>query len=234
MCKEEKPIFVEVHSSDTYSVASKQDLADGSSPHSGDTAPRKRRRTSPLELAILEARFRECSKPCRQDREQIAAEVGMTPDKVQIWFQNKRQSCRRQLERRPLGRADDQQAPTRTASMPASGVFSLRTTPTLPPPPTFARDGAPKDEIQGSIRSQQLGVAKENEPPHHKRGVRLTMNADGKAQLVMRSPLKSVNQNQLTPQPPQRFASLPSPRSLNKKEHECAANLLFLKSGRWH
>lgn len=233
MCKEEKPFFVEVHSSDTYSLTAKEDYSNVTPTHHSDSAPRKRRRTSPLELAVLEARFRECPKPCRQDRERIAAEVGMTPDKVQIWFQNKRQSCRRQLERKAPGVVDGHHVATRTLSMPASGLFGVRPTPSLPPAPTFAVDDAETGEAPKPGNTFQLGVAKENEPPHQKRGVRLTMNAEGKAQLVMRSPLKSVSQNQGSPQPLQRFASVPSPRSLNRKEHECAANLLFLKSGRW-
>lgn len=59
-------------------------------------ARRKRRRTSPNELAILQREFEEGSTPNRAKRQEIAAKVSMTEKAVQIWFQNKRQALRRQ------------------------------------------------------------------------------------------------------------------------------------------
>ncbi|KAK9476923.1 Homeodomain-like protein, partial [Lipomyces japonicus] len=58
-------------------------------------ARRKRRRTSPNELQILHTEFMRCPKPHRHTRQEIAKRVGMTEKAVQIWFQNRRQSCRR-------------------------------------------------------------------------------------------------------------------------------------------
>ncbi|ANB13128.1 Yox1p [Sugiyamaella lignohabitans] len=58
-------------------------------------ARRKRRRTSASELSVLEMKFKACPKPSKWVREQIAQQVGMTEKAVQIWFQNKRQSCRK-------------------------------------------------------------------------------------------------------------------------------------------
>ncbi|ABN67269.2 homeobox- domain containing protein [Scheffersomyces stipitis CBS 6054] len=64
-----------------------------------DNAPlarRKRRRTSPNELSILNKEFLVGSTPNKMRRIEIAAKVNMTEKAVQIWFQNKRQSLRKQ------------------------------------------------------------------------------------------------------------------------------------------
>lgn len=65
-----------------------------------DNAPlarRKRRRTSPHELSILNKEFTLGTTPNKARRLEIAAKVSMTEKAVQIWFQNKRQSIRKQL-----------------------------------------------------------------------------------------------------------------------------------------
>ncbi|KAG7660648.1 YOX1 [[Candida] subhashii] len=64
-----------------------------------DNAPlarRKRRRTSPNELAILNQEFEIGTTPNKARRIEIASRVSMTEKAVQIWFQNKRQSLRKQ------------------------------------------------------------------------------------------------------------------------------------------
>lgn len=64
-----------------------------------DNAPlarRKRRRTSPNELNILNQEFMLGSTPNKLRRIEIANKVSMTEKAVQIWFQNKRQSIRKQ------------------------------------------------------------------------------------------------------------------------------------------
>lgn len=58
-------------------------------------ARRKRRRTSPNELAILNQEFHLVSTPGKAKRLEISKRVNMTEKAVQIWFQNKRQSIRR-------------------------------------------------------------------------------------------------------------------------------------------
>lgn len=63
-----------------------------------DNAPlarRKRRRTSPNELSILNQEFDIGSTPNKPRRIEIAKRVSMTEKAVQIWFQNKRQSLRK-------------------------------------------------------------------------------------------------------------------------------------------
>ncbi|ODQ65350.1 hypothetical protein NADFUDRAFT_51945 [Nadsonia fulvescens var. elongata DSM 6958] len=59
---------------------------------------RKRRRTSPSELLILERAFIQCPKPTRASRDVIAQRVNMPEKAVQIWFQNKRQAVRKEYE----------------------------------------------------------------------------------------------------------------------------------------
>ncbi|ODQ58884.1 hypothetical protein WICANDRAFT_24602, partial [Wickerhamomyces anomalus NRRL Y-366-8] len=59
-------------------------------------ARRKRRRTSPLELSILQAEFEKGQTPNRTRRLDIAKRVNMTEKAIQIWFQNRRQTLRRQ------------------------------------------------------------------------------------------------------------------------------------------
>jgi hypothetical protein len=51
---------------------------------------KKRRRTSPEELDILENTFKVDPMPNQALRQQLAQQLGMTPRRVQIWFQNKR------------------------------------------------------------------------------------------------------------------------------------------------
>lgn len=58
-------------------------------------ARRKRRRTSPTELAILKEEFKKGTTPNKQRRILIAKRVDMTEKAVQIWFQNKRQAMRK-------------------------------------------------------------------------------------------------------------------------------------------
>lgn len=62
-------------------------------------ARRKRRRTSALELNILNDEFKLGPTPNKQRRILIAEKVDMTEKAVQIWFQNKRQAQRKQSKK---------------------------------------------------------------------------------------------------------------------------------------
>ncbi|GAA5999312.1 homeobox domain-containing protein [Rhodotorula paludigena] len=53
--------------------------------------PKKRRRTTPAELAILEHEFRVNARPDPLERARIAERLGMTARAVQVWYQNRRQ-----------------------------------------------------------------------------------------------------------------------------------------------
>lgn len=47
---------------------------------------RRRRKTSAKELEVLEMAFKECEKPSRQIREEIARKTGMDSKAVQVFF----------------------------------------------------------------------------------------------------------------------------------------------------
>ncbi|SCU94375.1 LADA_0G08174g1_1 [Lachancea dasiensis] len=64
-----------------------------------DNAPlarRKRRRTSKHELNILQSEFEKCPTPNKQKRVMLAEMCSMSEKAIQIWFQNKRQSVKKQ------------------------------------------------------------------------------------------------------------------------------------------
>merc|ERR1712054_88103 len=50
---------------------------------------RKRQRTTPEQLIILEEVFNTNNTPDQQTRQKLADELGMSSRRVQIWFQNK-------------------------------------------------------------------------------------------------------------------------------------------------
>lgn len=67
---------------------------------------KKRQRTSPDQLAILEQIFQTDKMPSQQTRVQLADQLGMSSRRVQIWFQNKRAKVKR-----GLGKSSDAFAP---------------------------------------------------------------------------------------------------------------------------
>lgn len=252
-------------------------------------ARRKRRRTSPSELSVLEEEFRTDSRPARQQRERIAARVGMTEKAVQIWFQNKRQQCRRQksdparrsssVSNTSIGLSSAESSfdssylasssnlqlatpATRSNTIPSphatspvsrnSSIFSLQavevSSPAPSPPPLHTSSSTP---APSRVSSQQLDAPvslplndlveqQRSRPSLAKRAntIRLAMSADGKAEVVVRAPLRPLNTNNMAPaslsRPATRFVSLPSPRELLERDAEAAQCLLFLKSGRGH
>jgi len=73
-------------------------LPTSASPQSEDAASankKKRQRTSPEQLAILEQIFQTDKMPNQQTRIQLADQLGMSSRRVQIWFQNKRAKVKR-------------------------------------------------------------------------------------------------------------------------------------------
>jgi len=60
---------------------------------------KKRQRTSPDQLAILEQIFQTDKMPNQQTRVQLAGQLGMSSRRVQIWFQNKRAKVKRSVSR---------------------------------------------------------------------------------------------------------------------------------------
>ncbi|KAG5438658.1 hypothetical protein PCK2_000937, partial [Pneumocystis canis] len=74
---------------------------------------RRRRRTMPHELAILEEEYLKDERPDLLNRQRIAAKINslsenddkMGSREIQIWFQNKRQAMRRQISHSALSSA---------------------------------------------------------------------------------------------------------------------------------
>lgn len=63
--------------------------------------PKKRRRTTPAELNILEHEFRSNMRPDPLERARIAERLGMTARAVQVWYQNRRCVFLRLVSSRP-------------------------------------------------------------------------------------------------------------------------------------
>ncbi|KAI8366911.1 hypothetical protein BD560DRAFT_400483 [Blakeslea trispora] len=61
--------------------------------------PRKRTRTSPEQLAVLEKSFSMNPSPNNRVREQLAHQLGMPERSIQIWFQNRRAKVKNQAKR---------------------------------------------------------------------------------------------------------------------------------------
>jgi len=67
----------------------------GGFPDHAEHNKKKRQRTSPDQLAILEQIFQTDKMPSQQTRVQLADQLGMSSRRVQIWFQNKRAKVKR-------------------------------------------------------------------------------------------------------------------------------------------
>jgi len=71
----------------------------GGFPDHDSNNKKKRQRTSPDQLAILEQIFQTDKMPSQQTRVQLADQLGMSSRRVQIWFQNKRAKVKRGLSK---------------------------------------------------------------------------------------------------------------------------------------
>jgi len=58
---------------------------------------KKRKRTSPAQLEVLETIFETDKMPNQTTRLKLAQQLKMSPRRVQIWFQNKRAKMKRQI-----------------------------------------------------------------------------------------------------------------------------------------
>jgi hypothetical protein len=63
--------------------------------HNHSSVKAKRKRASPTQIMILEHVFGHTAFPSTGLREELGEKLGMEPRAVQIWFQNKRQSTKR-------------------------------------------------------------------------------------------------------------------------------------------
>lgn len=62
-------------------------------------SPRKRSRTTPQQLAVLEASFSKNSSPSIRVREQLSTQLGISERSIQIWFQNRRAKVKNQAKK---------------------------------------------------------------------------------------------------------------------------------------
>ncbi|GAA5835666.1 hypothetical protein JCM5353_004697 [Sporobolomyces roseus] len=69
---------------------------------SGESGPAKKRSrtlTTPAQTAVLNALLAKTRFPSTETREEVGAQIGMSARRVQIWFQNRRQSQKRVRDR---------------------------------------------------------------------------------------------------------------------------------------
>jgi len=90
-----------------------------------DHNKKKRQRTSPEQLAILEQIFQTDKMPSQQTRVQLADQLGMSSRRVQIWFQNKRAKVKRGLGRSSDGLQPPSPEDSDESSMPANSDSPL-------------------------------------------------------------------------------------------------------------
>jgi len=79
----------------------------GGFPDHDQANKKKRQRTSPDQLAILEQIFQTDKMPSQQTRVHLADQLGMSSRRVQIWFQNKRAKVKRGFGKSSDGVAPD-------------------------------------------------------------------------------------------------------------------------------
>jgi len=99
---------------------------------------KKRQRTSPDQLAILEQIFQTDKMPSQQTRVQLADQLGMSSRRVQIWFQNKRAKVKRGLGKSSEGLQQTPDSPSldldRDSATPSLSSSSCLSEPSSPVP----------------------------------------------------------------------------------------------------
>jgi len=91
---------------------------------------KKRQRTNPDQLAILEQIFQTDKMPSQQTRVHLADQLGMSSRRVQIWFQNKRAKVKRGISK--SGEVEDSMSPERDHALSSSSGFSEPSSPIVP------------------------------------------------------------------------------------------------------
>eukprot|EP01129_Flabellula_baltica_P013399 TRINITY_DN61_c0_g1_i3.p1 TRINITY_DN61_c0_g1~~TRINITY_DN61_c0_g1_i3.p1 ORF type:complete len:172 (-),score=35.76 TRINITY_DN61_c0_g1_i3:90-605(-) len=81
-------------------VVSQSDSEEESENGQVKPAKKKRHRTTPEQLRILESTFLREKTPDINLRKKLAAQLDMTPRRVQVWFQNKRAKEKRESKKR--------------------------------------------------------------------------------------------------------------------------------------
>jgi len=106
---------------------------------------KKRQRTSPDQLAILEQIFQTDKMPSQQTRVQLADQLGMSSRRVQIWFQNKRAKVKR-----GISKSSDGQAPM-SPSMDCRDGFGLSSSGGISEPPSPIVPDSPSSPVHSLL-----------------------------------------------------------------------------------
>ncbi|ODV91490.1 hypothetical protein CANCADRAFT_42138 [Tortispora caseinolytica NRRL Y-17796] len=175
-------------------------------------ARKRRRRTSPDELLILERAFMACQKPNRVMRSDIARKAGMTDRAVQVWFQNRRQSWRRNRKPALLDQLSDAKYDSVISSNPPSLSDNTSEAPSSPPELSSADTSFSSNSFADSNTPKRKPLETLNS------NLRLDMSGDGQAVLV-------VDQKSA---PVSRSAS-----NVSNDDYECIENLLSLRNASW-
>jgi len=109
---------------------------------------KKRQRTSPDQLAILEQIFQTDKMPNQQTRVHLADQLGMSSRRVQIWFQNKRAKVKRSVSK-----------PDGECSSPSSLNDLNESNSSISPPSSPSSSPSVPIDDESPINSPSLGVA---------------------------------------------------------------------------
>ncbi|KZO99206.1 hypothetical protein CALVIDRAFT_525688 [Calocera viscosa TUFC12733] len=156
---------------------------------------KRRRRTTPEELAVLESEYGRCTLPDAKNRVRIGGLTNMSARSVQIWFQNKRQTDKRKaqgLTRRPPRRVPVSSAPTSLQPAPTDADDLRRRRKTLEQAALAAqrRGPGPAEPIE---MNAALAIARMHSAPFHPH--------QPHPQGQQRRPLGQLNPNTLHPPP---------------------------------
>lgn len=205
-------------------------------------ARRKRRRTSPNELAVLNQEFLAGSTPNKLRRTEIAARVCMTEKAVQIWFQNKRQSLRRL---RCASKEVTELPPTPDLSLAdgaddSSAAVSTHTVLATPLKPSFSKShlahfGASPAMAQLSpIRSLSASNLREVLSPSDRDSLVLNLTNKKQPEFARQCAVASTQVMTFRLAPPKDRKPLApvdhNARAKASKELQCVQNLLSLRS----
>jgi len=111
---------------------------------------KKRQRTSPEQLAILEQIFQTDKMPNQQTRVHLADQLGMSSRRVQIWFQNKRAKVKRGVSKMEGGVDESAINMVRRNSTSSNSSVS---SPQSPSSPSVPSDDVPSSSSSSSPSS---------------------------------------------------------------------------------
>ncbi|CAI9094190.1 OLC1v1029884C1 [Oldenlandia corymbosa var. corymbosa] len=77
-------------------------VEDGEAPFGFEIRKRANHRHSPDQIQQLDAFFRDWKHPDERDREALSQKVGLTPNQIKYWFQNRRAQTKAHQEKLQL------------------------------------------------------------------------------------------------------------------------------------